>query len=295
MTLGDAAPHPDVLMVIWQVDREPWRTVASEGQMRTWLTAAPDGTLDRSGGRVLVRHALGLPGRNLAPRIDAWNSRLRWHRSAAVRRLNQSVEHVLGRATRRVRVRRRADLDWFGQTAWQFNVIDVHLLWRWKFIATLQAALEVDADFVFFTTSSSYIRPAALLDAIDAIGSSSGIYSGSIVQHRGFRFVSGACRLISRDVAQRCLDDAADLGNSRYEDIEFERWARRRGVNHQPLHGSRTLNVASPEDVDRLRDEEILGTAHFRCTTERTGGGRDDVRVMHRLHERATRLEASGG
>lgn len=274
---------PRLIIIIGQVLADPWLSISTAGQFPTWLPQA-----ERLG--IPVRHSHGkkpgkvlrfldrthewarwsVIGQDLIPRLDAWIGR-------------RYLDHVPV-----------ADATKFCEnegTAWAQNLFDVYALQRWKILGSLQQALREDFDFVYFTTASSYVRPSKLLNVVERLPRNQ-TYAGTrhVDARTGIVFGSGANRILSRDVAELVIRERYRYRNDVMEDVGLGELITGAGVELVELP---SVNVNSRELLEALSDREIEHNFHFRMTSGKRQD-RQDVSLMHALHERVTRIEKGG-
>lgn len=269
-----------VLVVIGDVLHEPWRSISLEGQMQTWLTDVSD--------RVQIRHShakkLGVVGRWF-DRTHEW---ARWH--PRLHGVVPTIDSALGRPFRSWTAPVQ-DISWAGQPGWAQGMPDLYALQRWKVATSMKQCLRVpDWNFVYFTTASSYVRVGALLERTADLPRT-GAFAGTLMVEgtTGEEFASGANRIFSRDVVQHIVERRSEYANDVMEDVGVSRLVAQMGVKLTPWP---SMNVRSIDDIEDLPDSQIAFHHHFRLRSE-VNGQRQDVVLMHRLHERVNALNAS--
>lgn len=273
---------PRVLIVIGDVLHEPWWTISVNGQMQTWLK---DAHLDP---RVEVRHSHGQRLGRLGLSFDRAHERIRW--SAFGRKWIPVFDNAWGRPLRgwrpQVTVGTWADSD---QIAWSQNMPDLYALQRWKVVASLSQALEEpDWSYVYFTTASSYVRVEPLLARIDALPPNKALAGTEMTEGRTLeRFVSGANRVFSRDVADLIVENRKNYSNDVMEDVGVSRLATSLGIQLTPWP---SLNLTSVEELEATSEHALKYNHHFRLRSE-SHGRRQDVALMQALNKRLVELE----
>lgn len=281
---GSERGEPTVLIVIGQVLVDPWLRITREGQFDTWLK-------DASSRGIAVRHSHGWRSNYFVRSLDRAHEWLRWHGRG--RSLVPLVDSRVGSRwldrvpTVQVGAFLRPDA-----VAWQQSLVDVYALQRWKIMGSLTQALTEDFTHVYFTTASSYVRVEKLLSVIHELPAT-GVYAGTPFSDAisGTRFASGASRILSRDVVEAIVLNKRRYRNDVMEDAGLGRLVHELGFELMPLS---SVNVPSVESLERLSDDQILATFHFR-TTSSDPRRRHDVAVMLSLHERIIELERDRG
>ena len=280
----DSQGQASVLIVIGQVLVDPWLQITREGQFTTWLEIA-------SARGIPVRHSHGWRSNTVIRSMDRAHEWLRWHGRG--RSLIPRIDSRLGSRW----------LDWVPTVqvgtfwrpvavAWQQNLVDVYALQRWKIMGSLTQALTEEFTHVYFTTASSYVRVEKLLSVVNELPPT-GVYAGTPFSDAmsGTLFASGASRILSRDVVEAVVSNRRQYRNDVMEDAGLGRLVHELGFELTPLS---SINVSSVESVEGLSDEQILATFHFR-TTGPDPHRRQDVEVMHALHERVSKLDGDCG
>lgn len=269
-----------VLIVIGDVLHEPWRSISIDGQMQTWLADVDD--------RVQIRHSharkLGVFG-NWLDRAHEW---ARWH--PRLHGVIPAIDLALGKPFRSWTAPVQ-DISWSGQPGWAQGMPDLYALQRWKVATSMTQCLRVpDWNYVYFTTASSYVRVDALLERIADLPQT-GAFAGThmVEGTTGEEFASGANRAFSRDVVEYIVSHRADYANDVMEDVGVSRLIAQMGVGIIPWPSA---NVTSPEELDSLPDSELAFHHHFRLRSE-VNGQRQDVSLMHSLHERVNALSSA--
>lgn len=272
------------MIVIGDVLHEPWRSISVDGQMRTWLVNAQENP------RIRVRHSHARRLGSIGRWFDTTHEKARW--SALGRRWVPEIDDVVGRPLRGLRPRVTVG-TWAGsdQVSWAQSMPDMYVLQRWKVVTSItQALAEPGWDFVYFTTASSYVRVRALLERVDALPSS-GVFAGTRMVEGTTQevFASGANRIFSRDVAELVVRHRRSYSNDVMEDVGVSRLAAAFGVSLLPWP---SLNLASRDELDATSDQDLLDNHHFRLRSE-VAGTRNDVALMHALHDRLRNLETA--
>lgn len=264
--------EPSVLCAIQHTELEPWVTLQRDGQARTWLSSPlPD--------QMSVAYFVGRPLPPLLRYVEVRHEQLRWSRFGKV---VIPVDRALTFPWRRS-VPSASLLERRGPTdIVQVDMPDMFLLLQWKYLGAYQYFLdETDCDFLYTTTTGSYLRPSKLVGLLGGVPRE-GLYAGSVISAGPRRFISGANRLLSRDVVSFLVRHAASWDRGRIEDLAQGILMESAGVSFYSLP---TINLTSMNDLDDLSDDELQATHHVRIKSlqNRTVS---DLQIMHALHTR---------
>ena len=276
--------QPRLMIVIGQVLVDPWLSISMTGQFRTWLPIA-------DGLGIPVKHSHGRrPGVlvQLFDRAHEWA----WWRVKG-QELVPRIDTLVGRRyLSRIPDAEVVDFQGTGSTGWSQNLLDIYALQRWKVLGSLQQALREDFDFVYFTTASSYVRPAELRRTVAALPLS-GTYAGTrhVDTRTGLAFASGANRVLSRDVVELVIRERRKYRHDVMEDVGLGELVMSGGIELRDLP---SVNVGSREALDALDDSTIRENFHFRMTSG-SRKNRHDAALMHTLHQRVMRIDGPIG
>ena len=135
-------------------------------------------------------------------------------------------------------------------------------------------------DFLFVTSTASYVSYPELINYVSTLPKN-GVYAGAHPYPEA-SFVSGACRIISRDVVKYVLTNKRNFDVAVIEDMALGDLIRGGGFKPVFLPPN---NISSIEDLLRLDQHELSGKFHFRLKSF-VGEKRNDVELMHALHLR---------
>jgi hypothetical protein len=146
-----------------------------------------------------------------------------------------------------------------------------------------------DFDFLFMTTSSSYIR----LDELSRVLSEQNPirFLGGASAYSGANFAAGSNRVLSRDLVQTLLRNPIDYLPFPIEDISMSKSLLKQGIDLVPLPH---LDIDSLENLERLTDSELMKHYHFRLKSGSLEN-RNDVEIMKSLHERLKGISCDAG
>jgi hypothetical protein len=140
-------------------------------------------------------------------------------------------------------------------------------------------------DYLFRTTSASYVRAMELSKVCDALPREK--YYGGAIAYEGARFAAGNNILMSRDLVERIAMKKTVANPTIIEDVSLGNYMNSIGVKLSPLP---QINIDSIEKMNYISDEELMSNFHFRLKSG-TMKKRNDVEIMHVLHERISKID----
>lgn len=154
------------------------------------------------------------------------------------------------------------------------NHLSVKMLAAFKYLA------ELNYDYVFRTTLSSYINKNVLLEFTKSWPSGEPLYGGSLVEFNEHPFISGAATLLNRESIHLLIENQKKMNFARIDDVEF-------GRIFEPIvkpHSMKHLNIDSLEKLNSYSFAELEAAVSIRCTTKKMP--RQDQIVIKALVER---------
>lgn len=275
--------EPSVVVAIVHADCPPWDRIARDGQGETWLKGP------RDPAEVSVVYVQGSGQRWGISGVDRLHERLRWSRRTgrAVPRLLRLLDTIALLPWRdwlpTWRISGRANLP---RACIVADVPDTYLTASYKELALFEYFLtNTRARWLYMTTTSSYVRTAALLDAVHRLGQQR-LYAGTPIPAGTGIFASGANRLLSRDVVNAVFENRRRWDRGLLEDLGLGRLIRRLGYEMVSLP---TMNIGSVEEVETLDVLDLSRCFHYRVKSGPLEA-RSDVAVMRALDQRLRSL-----
>lgn len=148
---------------------------------------------------------------------------------------------------------------------------------------------ETDYEFMFITTTSSFINVKQLIKHISGFKTDIPIYAGHLLGEFPEKFVIGAGQLINRKTAEIVVSNFRQYPHRMLNDVALGSLLRNNGVNPIEIPW---IWCKSVDEVLELSDENLFSTMHFRCKT--TSNPRTDSEIMRALQQRLTALSISG-
>lgn len=257
----------------------PWTEILTRGQIPTWLSLPmPDG--------FEVIHFHGRAGGKLIQLFDKLHEKLRWTNRWTALPL-RIFDEFFGTIFRLWIPKTRESRSLNNViNAIEIDLLDVYATMKWKDLAIFNYFIEkTNFDFLFMTTTSSYIRPNTLLNEVRMFPKS-GVYAGALA-YKGADFAAGHNRLFSRDVVQRIIDARGRFQCSVVEDLAVGKLCRSLNI---PLSKLSKIDINSLEMLNSFTDQEISGEFHFRLKSG-SPEKRQDVAIMRQLHERVRLID----
>jgi hypothetical protein len=259
---------------------EPWISILKNGQIPTWLS-------DDFPKNFSVVHFHGRPVGGFGQEIDRMHEKMRWSG-----RVPNGILRVIDRIllfpflTKIPKVSISTALP-DHISGIQIEWPDIYATMRWKDLAIIEYFYtQTDSDFLFMTTSSSYIRPFKLIEYCSKFEVSD-VYAGS-KPYPDAEFISGANRLLSRSAAEAVLSSKIFWDPAVIEDVALGDLMRKNGIVYQ---GYDQINIPSLEYLESVSDEKLESGYHFRVKSGNIKERNDD-QIMKRLSERFKQIES---
>jgi hypothetical protein len=253
---------------------QPWLDILYKGQVPTWLSAP------RPVGFEVI-HFHGKSGGALVSSFDKFHEKIRWTNRWVATPLRW-LDEGLGFPIRSFipRTSRSKNLNLLDKSI-QIDFLDIYATMKWKDLAVLDYFYrETDADYLFMTTTSSYIRSFKLMEKIASLPTH-GLYAGAVA-YPGANFAAGHNRLYSRDVVKKILEARQKLRCGVIEDLALGNLCNFLSIQLIELP---KRNIGSLEELKLITDEEIQDQFHFRLTSG-PRENRQDEKIMNQLHSR---------
>jgi hypothetical protein len=258
---------------------EPWISILKEGQEKTWLNSTwPQG--------FELIHFHGTPLNKFGVFLDRLHEKIRWsgRRKASLLKVLDFIiiyPFMLYKAKYS-----ESKLLFTKDFALHIHFPDSYLTYRWKELGLFSYFLEkTDADYLFITSTSSYVNVAKFMEYLNKLPESS-VYAGG-TPYENAEFISGSNRILSRDLVKRVNDNSFRFNPFIIEDVALGKLVGELGVQRItfPLR-----NISTIEDLDNLSYNDLLSNYHFRLKSGPLKA-RDDVKIMLKLHKLLQRDE----
>jgi hypothetical protein len=276
----EVASSPSVLCAISHGLYKPWIDILHSGQEATWLK------LERPTG-IEVIHFHATPMNRLGVRLDVVHEKIRWStRSKA--RLLRFFDFIVCTPLMVYEAKySKSKLLHTSDPALHIHFPDSYLTYRWKELALFRYFLtETNCEYLFLTSSSSYVNPYRLKEYISKLNSNS-VYTGAL-PYQDAQFVSGSNRILSRDVVEKVLENKTRFDPTIIEDVALGQLIDSLGVERL---GFPISNIASLKELDAFPATGLQTSYHFRLKSGELTD-RNDVQIMKALHKKLSELGA---
>lgn len=261
-----------VLCLISHGVYKPWIQILHDGQEVTWLS-------DPMPDNFKVVHFHGTPVGRLGQKIDELHEKIRWStrlKATILRYLDLIIGFPFRAYVPSVSSSKILEAN---HDVLHIHQPDIYATYKWKEVGIFAYVLRnFDFDYVFTTTSSSYIIPQTLLQLLEDKPKSS--YYGGMIPYSGADFASGSNRVFSRDVIELIVRERRNISCGLIEDVSIAKLLRDNGILPDSLYG---LNLEGEKQVDDLTRKDITKNYHFRLKSG-TLQNRQDVKLFKRLH-----------
>lgn len=259
----------------------PWIEILSHGQEKTWLTdPRPDG--------VSVIHFHGTPLGAVGQSIDKWHEKIRWSTRLKATSL-RILDHFLTFPFRLyIPKYSKSEILITKDPALHIHFPDSYLTYRWKELSLFRYFInETSDDFLFMTTTSSYVRLKKLQEFVDLLPRGE-IYAGAL-PYKDAKFISGSNRILSRQLIIRILEISSKFNPAVIEDVALGTLIGKLGVT--PITNPLT-NVTDEAEIEALQLANKLQFQYHLRLKSGSLKNRNDINLMLKLHDTYSRIGA---
>jgi hypothetical protein len=258
---------------------EPWINILQQGQLPTWLSIPSPVGFE-------VIHFHGKKGGPLISFYDKLHEKLRWTNRWVATPLRW-FDEIIGFPIRSFIPGTTASQHLaLPDKSIQIDFTDVYATMKWKDLAVLDYFYNhTHANFLFMTTTSSYLRPQKLMERVATLPTR-GLYAGALA-YPGANFAAGNNRLFSRDVVKRILEARRSLRCGVIEDLALGNLCAELDIQMIELP---KRNISSIAELELISDQELRKEFHFKLTSGKREN-RQDVRIMNELHNRIRAID----
>ncbi len=255
---------------------DPWIKILHEGQVKTWLQ-------DHLPQNVGILHFHGTPVNGFFQQLDKFHEQVRWSgviRARILRLVDRITSFLLINYIPPSETSKLLTVEVENPVV-HIKFPDTYVTYRWKELGLFRYFLDqTDYDYLFLTSTASYVNVTNLVSFVNG-QPSTGVYAGAHPYPEA-SFISGACRLLSRDVVQFVVDNRRKFDVAVIEDMALGDLIRSGGFTPVFLPPN---NLTSIEDINLLSGDELHDKFHFRLKSF-LGTKRNDVALMLALHSR---------
>ncbi len=270
--------QPEFLVGVMHVTKEPWLSIAKNGQLPTWENSPYK--------NFSFIYFFGLANR-ITLFIDSLIESLRWNKG---RYASYGISYFLMLTLRPwLNALPKSKLVDENQSkisapALRVRVPELTSTMRWKKLAFLEYFLnETNAEYALITTSSSVIHFEPIVDFVRKLGDpSQPLYAGRVCQAHDCEFTSGAFTVLNRKSARLLLESRTYLPVHVMDDVAFGTGFKRLGITPQNLP---SLDFDSSSKLLKTPTEELFKVAHFRLKSGPLSS-RGDINIMRELLSR---------
>jgi hypothetical protein len=267
--------EPKILVFIGHALYEPWSSILYQGQLKTWAGTAANP----------IVHVFANPVNKSIKFLDSFLWKIKWNGSFGkiFTGLEAILKYPFSVSQGNLIKQKLPNSD---ETALRLNMPDLDLLMNFKAFGLITGSLKYDYDFLICTTTSSYLNLDNLKKAINELPRN-GLIAGRILEQGSLKFASGSFRIFSRDVVAEFLTQRNKFSTWRPEDQAFGYLVKESTIEVQYVELS-SLDVPSLELLEEIPTKVLSEVIHFRLKSG-TFERRDDISIMHALHQRLNR------
>lgn len=266
--------NPKILVAVGHGYYAPWIDIAIKGQNETWLAGEVPSNIE-------ILHYHGSPLGRTGLLLDRIHERIRWSNRLGYTLLGLFDSVVTFPFLAKIPKSSTSKLMSLKHKTIHVRWPDSYLTFRWKAKGMFKFILDnYDFDFLFMTSSSSFIRLDKLSKLLYEQAPSR--FFGGASAYKGANFAAGSNRILSRDLVQDLLRRPFKYLPFPIEDLSMSKSLMDSGVALVRLPH---LDIDSLESLHQLTDAELLNHYHFRVKSGSLDN-RNDVEIMKALHER---------
>lgn len=258
-----------------QVNAEPWKSIYEEGQLPTWIKSSPPS--------IEIVNIYGDTPSKIVRGLDIVHETLRLSSSL------QGPIHALDRNLNKY-FRKKSNPKWSKKKDEYVTSLHVKVPSMLLTLPVVEIVLfkyflnRTKADFLYMSNTSSYINLIELEKRLQYFPISK-VYGGTRDTSGEIQFMSGANRILSRDLVEKLVSKFSLWDFSYVEDVSMGKL----------LLGEDKNFVAIPRQVFRTKEEidsadivEMKKNVQFRLRSGKLRS-RNDIELMHHLHEKLLR------
>lgn len=232
---------------------KPWLEIFENGQKVTWLAKDLPANFE-------IAHFHGTPVGSIGATIDRFHEKIRWSNrplASMLRAIDRALSFPFKALIPKTTI---SNLLQSKQPVWHVHQPDLYCTYKWKEIGVMSHVLQnYEFDFLFTTTTSSYIKPEILLKVMEEKPKQK--YYGGMIPYEDAQFASGSNRIFSRDVVELLVENRKQLDSAVIEDVSIADLLRKMSIYPDPLFG---MNLDSREKIESLSPDSLAREYHYR-------------------------------
>lgn len=162
------------------------------------------------------------------------------------------------------------------------EIPDLFFLLNQKYLAAYKYFLrQTEANYLFTTNVNNFCQTNLLSEIIQTLPTS-GVYAGTNL-HAGYKnFISGANRILSRDVVELIVNESESIDKGYIEDVALGIFLENKRIHQIELP---TLNINSIEELEAISTKKLLNFHQIRVKSL-SNRKYCDLQIMKRIVER---------
>lgn len=255
-------------IAIQYTDREPWKTIKKFQSQAGWLS------------RSFPQHVkpyffVGSDNSKIMNLVESSHEYLRWSR---VGRITIPVDRIISKFFSGLPTIHTEMSNSHVPTV-RVEIPDLFFLLNQKYLGAYQYFLKhTTADYLFTTNINNYCQLNLLSEIIQTLPSS-GVYAGTTLQAGKKSFISGANRILSRDIVELIVNNSKSIDKGYIEDVALGIFLQNRNIRQITL---KTLNIHSIDELQIIPTGELLNFHQIRvkCASSRI---KNDLLILMEL------------
>jgi hypothetical protein len=263
---------PTLVIGLLQVKAEPWKSIYEKGQLPTWIKSSPPS--------IEIVNIYGDTPSKIVRGLDIIHETLR------LSRLLQGPIHVLDRYLNEF-LRKKSNPKWYKIKDEYVTSLHVKVPSMLLTLPIVEIVLfkyflnKTKADFLYMSNTSSYINLIELEKIVQSFPISK-VYGGTRDTSGEIQFMSGANRILSRDLVEKLVSNFSLWDFSHVEDVSMGKLLLGEDKNFVSI--PRQI-FQTKEQIDSADIVEIKKSVQFRLRSGKLKS-RNDIELMHHLHEK---------
>ena len=255
-----------------QVEAEPWKSIYEKGQLPTWIKSSPP--------NIEIVNIYGETPSKIVRLLDVIHEKLRSSNllQGPIHTLDRYLNHFL---------RKKSNSKWNEKKDTYVTSLHVKVPSMLLTLPIVEIVLfkyflsRSKADFLYISNTSSYLNLIELERLMQTFPISK-VYGGSRGTSGDIQFMSGANRILSRDLVEKLVSNFARWDFSYVEDVSMGKLLSDENKNFVLI--PRQI-FQTKEQIDSADIVEMKKIVQFRLKSGKLNS-RNDIELMHHLHEK---------